>query len=87
MGACGDGGEILQIGAAEGDVGDADELRALVDGVEHELERQVMPSGEATETISAPWRVEAVVDVVVRGEVEAVGDELVAGAATSRSRT
>ena len=58
VGALGDGGEVLQGGAAEGDVGDADELGALVDGVEDALRGGlVRPSGsDATETISAPWR-------------------------------
>ena len=81
VGAFGDGGEVLQVGAAEGHVRDADKLGLLVDGGEDVFERDGHAVGRGNGDDLGALPLEPVVDVVVRGEVEAVGDELVARAA------
>ncbi len=81
VGAGGNGGEILQVGTAKGYVRDADELGALVDGGEDVLERDGEAVGRGNGDDLRALAGEAVVDVVVRREVEAVGNELVARAA------
>src|SRR6202012_6177958 len=81
MRAVGDGSEVLQIRTAEGDMRDAHEEGLLVDGGEDFFERNGHAVGRGDRDDPRALSRKAVVDVVVRGEVEAIGDEFVAGAA------
>jgi len=82
-----DGGKVLQRGAAKRDVRDADELRSFINRFEDALEwnGHAIDRRDGNDLRTLPCK--AMVDVIVRGKVQAIGDQFVSGTAPVEARS
>ena len=78
MGTLGDSGEVEKGRTAKSDMRDADQLSLLVDGVEDMVKRYGDAIGRSDGYDLCSQPLEAIVDVVVRGKVQPITDQLVA---------